>query len=402
MLKIMHISDFKIDSPQPFMLPEAAEKRKKDIFEALIDFCEKASEHEPDAILISGNLIDLSSASTENILKIIDIFNNLTMDSKIHLFMVSGPIEFSGVQYKNSSYLNSFVRNQYIHVFPDTKAFSSVTVKSKNDTLFSVYGKSYDSSLKKLDALIPDHGENDIPAILLTPALPQKLSNQDFINNLPILNINSCLEKNFTYMALGGIERRILSEKNEWAVPGAPERLTLSGEGGIDNILQISIENSNEKWISNIKTIPLKIKEIIDLSVNLDLSVFSISDMILKKSNEISNKAEKILYLELTGEISFDVFKRYDRIKLIKKLLKLFHNVILINNMTILDPGSMDISKHPFSPDPKDVFNNIINEKISEAGYNKKNDFKTILIHARELGNKIINQACNSEYGDNR
>jgi DNA repair exonuclease SbcCD nuclease subunit len=282
MLNFLHISDFRIDAPQAFMLPDAAERRKQDLMNCFINFCEKVCEIKPDAIFISGNLIDSPDSHPAVILEIADILNNISLSSKIHIFMVTGSRDTPIGRPNKEKFLSTFSRNPFIHVFSNSQNFSSITVKSKNHIQFTVYGKSYESPPKNITSKIPIHNNIVDPAILLVPAIPRKIKETKFYKNLSNLDPDICLKNNFSFLALGGLENRFFSNSEEmsWCIPGSPERITLSGDGGLGSIIKVTLTPTHKKWNVSFHEIKINTIKTVNIIINMDLSVFSIEEKI--------------------------------------------------------------------------------------------------------------------------
>ncbi|WP_163192503.1 metallophosphoesterase family protein [Clostridium thermarum] len=209
-VKLIHCSDFHLDTP--FMeYPKAmAEKRKEDIRETFLQIMKLADNEKVDIILISGDVFDNSTVTYETITSMKRAFEQIP---DIKIFICPGNHD----PYTAKSYYNIIPWPTNVHIFKDK--LEKVHIEDLNLT---VYGCGFGSSYERI-GMLKDFFVEDKEKINIMVLHGEVVSGSSVYN--PITE-DMISKSGLDYLALGhvhsfsGINR---CGDTYWSYSGCPE-----------------------------------------------------------------------------------------------------------------------------------------------------------------------------------
>ncbi|PKK91290.1 MAG: hypothetical protein CVV64_05855 [Candidatus Wallbacteria bacterium HGW-Wallbacteria-1] len=401
MIKIIHISDIRLEPCLPYLEPEMQEKRKSDLISALVKLLETARREKPDCILVSGNLFDTPAPPPSRVLEVVDIFNSFCEGTGTHLFLISGqrdtPVKNSGQE----SPISAFPRTSLIHVFEETDDFGAITVTLSSGQDLTVYGKSFCSSEMDISRFIPIH-ETSEPAILMATAYPAGCPWNENHCNLPAINAENLQKSGATLIALGGLESSYHHSIENSSLlilnPGCPEGVSIDPSGGCNrgNAFMVNIQPfSDNQREGTINFTPLNHQPIPfhHLTIRTTPEVVNLEALCSDEFHKLSNNIERgFLAVTLEGKIYFDAFSKLNRKRVLTEAGRYAQCVALNCNMTIIDPSAPSTDTLE-NLDVSLVYRTIFEEKLRECSSKGDSEKAQLLTRAMNTGIDALSQA---------
>jgi DNA repair protein SbcD/Mre11 len=335
-LKIIHTSDINLGRRFPNLESEAEKLRADDITRVFNQLIDHTIKTEARLLLIAGNLFDKMHPNRET------VSTALTAFGRIHEAMPDARIVLTPGQEEvivkkgggTDCALSIFDHLSYVNIIgageePDTVEYEfggqKVTVSSCQTSFF------FDENFKKRRIPAP----KESAGIFLLCAFSRRQGLITISDDLLRSNIIEPLrERGYSYVALGHRHRFDAIETGELTAifPGSLERFNFDEDRERKCFISLTIENGKIQTPETVRTAARPL-EYVNLSCSIsDKDLGSMLGDLVKRGSK-----DKILYVALNGQLSFETFNAFQKSGLLKKLRDRFAFVHIENRLVLVD-----------------------------------------------------------------
>ena len=334
MFRIVHTSDLHIDPGYVFLSGDKLLRRRQDFLDAftqIIDFCIRES---PDLLMIAGDFYDRNMPRNSPRVEVLRKLRELSQKTGTQVVITTGNHDSP----KSQSDLHSPLRA--LEVFENVVVFDGATyekhVLEKSGKTLGIYSRGFNSFRSNQDPVadLPSC-EEDFGVVLLHAHLHELSPIYKNDSQYAPFSAKSCVGKGFQYFALGHIHRHQVhtSGSSVFCYPGSTERYTFDEEDQTKGFVVAELGEGFTK--DTLRFIELKTRPVRTVEIACDPAVQDIADHALTAIHD--RGSDILLRVKLTGNVLFDVYRRYRKNDLLRGLSESFFGVQVVNDLTIQD-----------------------------------------------------------------
>ncbi|MDR2874187.1 MAG: exonuclease SbcCD subunit D [Methanobrevibacter sp.] len=382
---VVHTADLHLDRNFSYLSDDKAYARKEDLLNAFHQIVDFVLENKVDALLISGDTFDKvlprNPAKVDFVQKIREIKENGT-----NIFIIGGNHDVPKGSKHGIMAVEILSAAGLANVFGgcDAENVSFKTIVKNNEKL-NIHGLSFNPFLLPETVITPKINFQEGYNVLMIHGDLEGINSNEKENMFDNPIKSSFVEQaNLDYLALGHYHNFAEKEYDGTIAcySGSSEKMTFNEENDKKCFVHLEIDNSGVDY----EKIPLKIRDIKTLNVQVDDSIENIDQMIKNKVSFNNFNPELILRLKLRGNIRYDTYNTLHKAKLYDEYIKNYFWFIIEDELELDNDELNKLDK--LDNNPYTLFESRMNEKIEKLyGSDKEKHEKAL-----ELGLNVLSQ----------